>query len=74
MSANEYKGHRIAPVESAPCQTRSTYAVVKAPPPKNVHISSLPTSGHQPNDAAYFLTLVIYVVLCGECAEGYLLG
>ena len=34
MSANEYKGHQIAPVESAPCQTRCTYAVVKAPPPK----------------------------------------
>ena len=38
-------------------------------PQKNVHISSLPTSGHQPNVAAYFLTLVIYVVLCGECAK-----
>ena len=33
------QGHQIAPVESAPCQTRSTYAVVKAPPPKKMFTS-----------------------------------
>ena len=74
MSANEYKGHQIAPVESAPCQTRSTYAVVKAPPPKMSTFLRFHPVVISPNDAAYFLTLVIYVVLCGECAEGYSLG
>ena len=77
MPANEYKGHQI---DTSGIRTMSDkiYAVVKAPPPPPPNMGTSlrfqPVVISLANDAAYFLTLAIYIQLHWECAEGYSLG